>query len=89
MFPLVIVLGPGLWWQNRRAGRYGVALAAGGAAVAAWQMGLCAGLVPEQIQPCAATGPSCTDDRQPIFGIPIALMAMAAFGVIAARGPVG
>jgi len=35
MFPLVIVLGPGLWWQNRRAGRYGVALAASGAAIAA------------------------------------------------------
>jgi len=46
-------------------------------------------IVPEQIKPCAATGPSCTDDGHLIFGIPIALMAMAAFGVIAARGPVG
>ena len=26
MFPLAIVLGLGLWWQDRRAGRYGVVL---------------------------------------------------------------
>jgi disulfide bond formation protein DsbB len=82
MFPLAVVLGLGLWWQDRRVGRYGVALAAGGAAIAAWHMGLYVGLIPEQIQPCTATGPSCTDDNQLIFGIPIPLMALAAFGLI-------
>ena len=82
MFPLAIVLGLGLWWQDPRVGRYGVALALGGAAVAFWHMGLYVGLIPERIQPCMATGPSCTDDNQLLFGIPIPLMALVAFALI-------
>ena len=73
MFPLVIILGLGLWWQDRRVGRYGIALAVGGAAAALWHMGLYVGLIPERIQPCTAIGPSCTDDDQLVFGIPIPL----------------
>ncbi|EDM30153.1 Disulphide bond formation protein DsbB [Roseovarius sp. TM1035] len=64
MFPLAVVLGLGLWWQDPRVGRYGVALALGGAAVALYHIGLYVGLIPEAIQPCKATGPSCTDDNQ-------------------------
>jgi len=45
-------------------------------------MGLYAGLIPERIQPCTATGPSCTDDNQLVFGIPIPLMALVAFALI-------
>ncbi|WP_068117658.1 disulfide bond formation protein B [Tropicimonas marinistellae] len=82
MFPLAIILGLGLWWQDWRVGRYGIALAAGGAAVAAWHLALYSGLVPERIQPCTATGPSCTDDNQLVLGIPIPLMAFAAFTLI-------
>jgi disulfide bond formation protein DsbB len=82
MFPLAIILGLGLWWQDPRVGRYGVALALGGAAVAAWHMGLYAGIIPERIQPCTATGPSCTDDNQKVFGIPIPLLALGAFAMI-------
>lgn len=84
MFPLAIILGLGLWWNDHGVGRYGIALALGGAAVAVWHLGLYAGLVPEQIQPCTATGPSCTDDNQLVFGIPIPLMALVAFTVIGA-----
>ena len=84
MFPLAIVLGLGLWWQDPRVGRYGVALAVGGAAVAAWHLGLYAGIIPERVQPCTATGPSCTDDNQLVFGIPIPLMALVAFALIGA-----
>jgi disulfide bond formation protein DsbB len=79
MFPLAIVLGFGLWWQDRKSGRYGVVLALGGAAIALWHMGLYVGVLPERIQPCTATGPSCTGDNQLVFGIPIPLMALAAF----------
>lgn len=82
MFPLAIILGLGLWWQDPRVGRYGIALALGGAAVAGWHMALYVGLIPERIQPCTATGPSCTDDNQLVFGIPIPLMALAAFAAI-------
>jgi disulfide bond formation protein DsbB len=42
-------------------------------------MGLYVGVLPERIQPCTATGPSCTGDNQLVFGIPIPLMALAAF----------
>ena len=82
MFPLAIVLGLGLWWQDSRVGRYGVALALGGAAVAMYHIGLYVGLIPEALQPCTATGPSCTDDNQLVFGIPIPLMALVAFTII-------
>ena len=82
MFPLAIVLGLGLWWQDPRVGRYGVTLALGGAAVALYHIGLYVGLIPEAIQPCTATGPSCTDDNQVVFGIPIPLLALVAFTMI-------
>jgi len=82
MFPLAIILGLGFWWQDPRVGRYGIALALGGAALAFWHMGLYVGLIPEAIKPCTATGPSCTDNNQLVFGVPIPLMALAAFAAI-------
>jgi disulfide bond formation protein DsbB len=84
MFPLAIILGFGLWWKDRHVGRYGVVLAMGGAGVALWHLGLYVGLIPERIQPCTATGPSCTDDNQLVFGIPIPLLAFVAFTLIGA-----
>ena len=83
MFPLVIVLGLGLWTHDRTAGRYGVALALGGAAFALWHLGLYYGLIPEPIQRCTATGPSCTDDNQLALGVPIPLLSLIAFTAIA------
>ncbi|CUK18188.1 Thiol-disulfide oxidoreductase C [Ruegeria denitrificans] len=82
MFPLAIVLGLGLWWQDQNVGRYGIVLALGGAIVALWHMGLYAGLIPEKIQPCSASGPSCTDANQTVLGIPIPLMALVSFALI-------
>lgn len=84
MFPLAIVLGLGLWWEDRRAGRYGVVLSLGGGAVALWHLGLYIGVIPEPLQPCTATGPSCTDDNQLIFGVPIPLLSVMAFAFVAA-----
>lgn len=83
MFPLAVILGLGLWWQDDRVGRYGVALALGGAAIALWHLGLYTGFLPERIQPCTATGPSCTDDNQVFLGVPIPLLALIAFALIA------
>ncbi|SFH28753.1 disulfide bond formation protein DsbB [Palleronia marisminoris] len=83
MFPLAIVLGLGLWWQDARVGRYGVALSLGGGAVALWHMGLYLGFIPEPIQPCTATGPSCTDENQLILEVPIPLLSLLAFTVTA------
>ncbi len=83
MFPLAIVLGLGLWWQDPRIGRYGIVLAIGGGALALWHLGLYVGVIPESIKPCTASGPSCTDDNQVVFGIPIPLLALVAFALIA------
>ena len=52
-------------------------------AIALWHVGLYAGLIPEPIQPCTATGPSCTDENQIIFGLPIPALSLAAFALIA------
>lgn len=83
MFPLAIVLGLGLWWNDARVGRYAIVLALGGAAIAAWHLGLYWGFVPEPIRPCTATGPSCTDANQLILGVPIPLLAFLTFVLIA------
>ena len=83
MFPLAVVLGLGLWGDDHRVGRYGVALALGGAAIALWHLCLYIGLLPERIQPCTATGPSCTDDNQVFLSVPIPLLSLVAFGLIA------
>lgn len=84
MFPLAIILGFGLWWQDRRAGRYGVVLSFGGSAVALWHLALYVGVIPERIQPCTAVGPSCTDANQLIFGVPIPLLSILAFALVGA-----
>ncbi len=83
MFPLAVVLGLGFWWRDRTVGRYGIALALVGGAVALWHLGLYAGLLPERVQPCTATGPSCTDDNQLILGIPIPFLSLIAFALVA------
>lgn len=83
MFPLAFILGLGLWWQDERIGRYGVALSLGGAAIALWHLGLYTGILPERIQPCTATGPSCTDANQDYLGLPIPLLSLIAFVLIA------
>lgn len=83
MFPLAIILGLGIWWQDGRVGRYGIALAVGGAVIALWHMGLYTGILPEPIKPCTATGPSCTGDNQLFLGVPIPLLALIAFVMIA------
>ena len=84
MFPLAVILGLGLWWGDRTIGRYGIALALAGGAFALWHLGLFAGIVPEPIQPCTASGPSCTDDKQLVLGVPIPLLSLLAFALIAA-----
>ncbi|MCR8825263.1 disulfide bond formation protein B [Pseudosulfitobacter koreensis] len=86
MFPLAILLGLGLglWWRDLAVGRYGAVLALAGAAIALWHLALYIGLIPERIQPCAASGPSCTDFNQLLLGVPIPALALLSFLAIAA-----
>lgn len=82
MFPLPVILGLGLWWNDLRVGRYGLALSVLGGGIALWHVGLYFGYIPERILPCSANGPSCTDENQVVLGIPIPLLALAAFQLI-------
>lgn len=88
MFPLAVILGLGLWWQDRSVARYGIALALAGGGIALWHLGLYVGLVPEEVRPCTADGPSCTGADQVVLGIPIPLLSLVAFTLVAALSAV-
>lgn len=83
MFPLPVVLGLALWWNDPGGARYGVALALLGGAVALWHLGLYSGLLSQAVLPCSQTGPSCTGENQQVLGLPIPLLALLAFAAIA------
>lgn len=83
MFPLAIILGLGIWWNDHRIGRYGLVLSLCGAAIALWHIAIFFGVVSEAIQPCTASGPSCTDNNQIVFGVPIPLLSIFSFTLIA------
>lgn len=84
MFPIAVILAVGLWWDDRAVGRYALALALPGVALATWHLGLYWDLVPNPVVPCSATGPSCSGEDQVLMGVPIALMSLTAFVAIAA-----
>jgi len=83
MLPLPIILGLGLWLGDEKVGRYGLALSLFGAGFALYHIAIYFGMLPETIQPCTATGPSCTDKSQIFFGIPIPLLSLFSFALIA------
>lgn len=82
MFPLAVILGIAAWRSDFGIRSYAIPLAAIGAAVAVWHLGLYIGVIPEAIQPCTETGPSCTSEDMLVFGIPIPLLSIAAFATI-------
>lgn len=83
MFPLVVVLGVALWTGDSKGRIYAAPLALAGLGVALWHSGLYAGLIPEPVIPCSATGPSCTDRAgQSVLGLPIPYLSLAAFAAI-------
>ncbi len=84
MFPIAVILGLGLWVDDRLVGRYALALALPGGLLATWHLGLFWDIFPKPAVPCSATGPSCSGEDQAIFGVPIALMSLVAFITIAA-----
>ena len=79
MFPLALILGMAAFADDRRGAVYGLPLALGGAAMAAYHAALVAGWVPKWWVPCGA-GPSCSEQRLEILGgIPIPWLSLAAF----------
>jgi len=83
MFPLAIVLGVAALCTDAAVWRYALPLAVGGALVAGFHSLLYLGVIPERITPCSQ-GVSCTSaDMTILGGLPLPVLALAAFGTIA------
>lgn len=84
MFPLAVILAVACYRSDFDSWRYAVPLAGIGALLALGHSLLYVGLIPQRIQPCSATGPSCSDANMTILGgIPLPLLALGAFVAIA------
>ena len=83
MFPLAVVLAIACYRSDFAIWRYALPLAAIGAVLAFAHTLLYAGLIPQPIQPCTATGPSCSGAGMTIFGgVPLPVLALLAFTLI-------
>ena len=79
MFPLVLVLGMGLFTSDPRSARYALPLAVVGWGIAAYHLMIFSGLVTEGLVPCGQ-GSSCADADVQVAGVvPIPLLSLAAF----------
>jgi disulfide bond formation protein DsbB len=79
MFPLVLVLGMGLFASDVRSVRYALPLAGVGWGVAAYHLLVFWGVVAEGLVPCGK-GSSCADADVQVAGVvPIPLLSLAAF----------
>lgn len=82
MFPLVLVLGVGVYRQDVTSVLYGLPLAAAGWIAAAYHWLLYSGFIPKNLQPCG-NGPSCSEVDLRVAGfLTIPLMSLLAFSVI-------
>jgi disulfide bond formation protein DsbB len=84
MFPLVLVLGVGLFPLNRTVFRYAVPLVAAGWLVALWHVLLTQGVIAESLSPCTQ-GIPCSNVDAVWFGfVTLPLLSLVAFSAIAA-----
>lgn len=84
MFPLAIILAIAAYRADSGAWIYALPLAVGGALVAAFHTLLYVGIIPEAIQPCTASGPSCSSaDMTILGGAPLPLLSLLVFLAIA------
>lgn len=83
MFPLAIVLGVACLRGDGAAWTYALPLALGGLGVAGFHSLLYAGLIPERITPCSQGVPCTGTDMSILGGLPLPVLALAAFAAIA------
>lgn len=82
MFPLVVVLGLGVYRQDINSAVYALPLAAAGWLAAGYHWLVYSGFVPKDLQPCG-TGPSCAEVDLRLAGfLTIPLMSLLAFSLI-------
>lgn len=84
LFPLVLVLGAGLFPFDAKAVKFALPLALAGLAIALYHNLMYIGVIPESLQPCAS-GVSCTEKYIELFGfLSIPAMALLSFSGITA-----
>ncbi|MBU0484917.1 MAG: disulfide bond formation protein B [Proteobacteria bacterium] len=82
LFPLVIILAAGLFPFDNSVVRYALPLAVAGWLTALYHNLLYAGIIPEQIKPCAQ-GVSCTEEYIDLFGfLTIPMLSFLLFSMI-------
>lgn len=82
MFPLILILAAGLFPFDARLVRYALPLTLVGWMIALFHVLVVAGVVPENIRPCAQ-GIPCKDQQIEWFGfLTIPLLSLIAFSVI-------
>ncbi len=82
MYPLVIVLGIGLFPVDRNSVRYGLPLAVGGWLTAAYHTLLYEGVIPETLSPCTK-GVSCKEEYIELLGfLSIPALSLVAFTAV-------
>lgn len=82
MFPLVLILGMGLYIQDAHSVKYALPLACAGWLVAFYHCLLYAGYIPQGMQPCGK-GASCADVKLELVGfVTIPLLSLLAFSII-------
>ena len=84
LFPLVLILGAGLFPFDKNVVKYALPLAIGGGLTALYHTLLYGGIIPENIQPCSK-GVSCTEKYIELFGfVSIPMLSFFAFVTIIA-----
>ena len=82
LFPLILILGAGLFPFDKSVVRYALPLAAVGGVIAFYHSLLYGGVIPESIQPCSK-GVSCTEKYFELFGfVSIPMLSFLAFTTI-------
>lgn len=78
MFPLVVILGLGLWRSDRMAWLYALPLVIVGALFAAYHSLLYAGIIPAPLVPCTGDN-SCTSSAMLLGGVPLPWLSLGIF----------
>ncbi|MFZ6765265.1 disulfide bond formation protein B [Pseudoroseomonas sp. WGS1072] len=82
MFPLAVLLAVACYRSDASVWRYAAPLAAIGWLISGWHTLLFYGVVSEAIQPCSASGPSCSGEGMMLGFAPLPLLSLVAFTVI-------
>jgi len=83
LFPLILIIGRGLFPYDRGVVRYALPLAVAGWLTAAYHNLVYAGIIPESLSPCQQ-GVSCKEEYIHLFGfLSIPMLSLLAFTAVA------